>query len=267
MTVPPPYQVHCEEGLECVTPPHLKGASGVCQKPEDKSVLPAAVVGKGEKCQMTVSPEFQVHCKEGLECITPTNLKGASGVCQKPEDKSVLPVVVVGKGEKCQMTVAPQYQVQCEEGLVCLMPPDLRGTPGICQKPEVKTKQPAFVGEGEKCQMTVSPQYQVHCEEGLDCVTPPNILSAFGICSKVETKPAQPSLAGEGQECKTTVSPNYQVHCEEGLICSAPLRPGTPDVCTRLAASLSSSEVVAELASVATPSLRGSASAAQDKQP
>eukprot|EP00444_Apocalathium_aciculiferum_P002360 CAMPEP_0183405788 /NCGR_PEP_ID=MMETSP0370-20130417/16091_1 /TAXON_ID=268820 /ORGANISM="Peridinium aciculiferum, Strain PAER-2" /LENGTH=87 /DNA_ID=CAMNT_0025587835 /DNA_START=1 /DNA_END=260 /DNA_ORIENTATION=+ len=86
------------------------GASGVCQKPEVKPKLPV-VVGEGEKCQMTVSPPYQVHCEEGLECISPQKIEGASGICQKLEDDSEsdsddnsTQPAVVGEGEKCQMT-------------------------------------------------------------------------------------------------------------------------------------------------------------------
>lgn len=56
-----------------------------------------AKVGLGERCNPTVSPKYQTHCKEGLVCKTPKGLLGASGVCVKADDNDDLPTMKINR--------------------------------------------------------------------------------------------------------------------------------------------------------------------------
>merc|ERR1719223_2555989 len=121
-------------------------------------------------------------CDEGLMCVTPEDAPpGAIGVCQK----------VVGAGEACSPTVAPEFQVHCEAGLTCVTPPGMLGASGMCQK---------VVGAGEACNPTVAPEFQVHCETGLICLSPPGMLGASGVCQA----PVPQTACKWHRECKST---------------------------------------------------------------
>uniref|UniRef100_A0A6U9QC35 Apple domain-containing protein n=1 Tax=Zooxanthella nutricula TaxID=1333877 RepID=A0A6U9QC35_9DINO len=72
-SLPPPYNVRCEEGLNCNTN-GLLGAPGIC----------SSKVGLGGECDINLGPSATKLCLDSLECGTkPGAPPGAPGVCQE----------------------------------------------------------------------------------------------------------------------------------------------------------------------------------------
>lgn len=109
-------------------------------------------VGEGEECNPTVSPEFQILCQDGLECVVPPGpglgyRVGANGICTAPTPSpapapSPTPSgpTEVGEGEECNGTLSPEFQTVCAPGLECVVPPGPGlgyrvGATGICTAP------------------------------------------------------------------------------------------------------------------------------------
>jgi len=262
MTVSPAFQIPCKKGLVCMSAPKA-GASGICKEPFR--------VGLGEACQIgDVAPAEQIHCNPGLDCTVPSQEAQEAGEpsrCQPEGGPFEPPVVdegqdsatgpmVVGEGYECLVNFDPQHRVVCEEGLVCITPPGLGASSGICRKPSFapvkrlvadafveqpkvvggrtaadEPKQPAVVGEGRECKMTVAPADRIRCDQGLVCIAPPH-LGTSGVCSKAEdASMKRPTVVGQGQECKLTVGPHEQVYCEAGLACVTQSGFGASGVC------------------------------------
>lgn len=136
------------------------------------------IVGEGQDCQETVSPEFQTICAPGLDCV-PVNpgLAGSPGTCQPETAQSPSGPTFVGEDEDCNGTVSPEFQTLCGPGLTCVVDPDAGfGASGTC-----KPAQPTVVGEGDECNGSLPPEFATICAEGLTCVTS-GVPGASGTC-------------------------------------------------------------------------------------
>merc|ERR1712137_1238586 len=136
------------------------------------------IVGEGQDCQETVSPEFQTICAPGLDCV-PVNpgLAGSPGKCQPETAQSPSGPTFVGEDEDCNGTVSPEFQTLCGPGLTCVVDPDAGfGASGTC-----KPAQPTVVGEGDECNGSLPPEFATICAEGLTCVTS-GVPGASGTC-------------------------------------------------------------------------------------
>lgn len=173
-----------------------------------------------------VLQEGQKPCCSGYECVFPTDLIGAPGVCQKKS-------ICAAHNEVCG--VPSEGGKTCCEGYVCDVNVHLIGSKGVCRtEAEIQNKNDLGSAlcavRGEYCG---APQEgQKRCCSGYHCAQRSSALGAPGVCEPNSFLGIEILCASENQNCG--LEEEGQRKCCEGYECSLQsLALGAPGKCVK----------------------------------